>query len=960
MQQPPSPPSLLLTLVLGLWIVVGPSPALAVTTTPDNTLGQSLVYPKDANILLGALFPIHTRQRDVATGVNVCGELQDEEGIQPLEAMLYTLDQINEDPDLLPGVKLGALVMDSCNAPNLALNQTLGFIKGYLAGHNKYHQSEFTCGDGSAPTYRGGEFDKVVGVIGGQQSSVSVQMASVLRVIELPQISYLSTSATLSNKDRYPFFLRTVPSDTTQAQAILRVLQDFKWTYASIVYSSGEYGEGGFHQLLKKASEYNVCFPTPHHRLSSDDSEDDYKRVVTALIKGKANVVVVFAEKQVALRLLETVRLRGQQNRFLWLGSDGWSSSSLMNVEAVAEGAISVQPLIRSLPGFDEYFTNLTPVTNTRNPWFTEYWQHLGCALDAPTCPSVGENYRQVPWLHFVRDSVIAFAHALHTMWEDKCKGRKGLCEAMVHNGHIHGQDLYNHLLNVQFPDVSNSTFRFVSSGSGPARYSVLNYQHDDHYAYSWTKVGTYTNTTGATAELHLDMDSVKYRDSQDFPESSCGIPCKPGQAKILMTDKCCWYCKNCQSYQYLNTTTQLCVDCGECMKPEVGQEKCVDKEEKFIDYKNRWAITSLAFASIGIFSTVLVGVIFWVHLDTPVIKASSRELSYILLGGIFFSFVMSFVIVAPPSRMTCGLTRFFLGFIYTVCYAAILTKTNRISRIFNQNITKSQKAKFTSPFSQVVIVSLLVSVEVIINVVWLLMHNPDIKYMCDRASDFRTRICGGLDDYTYIVGLIYPSLLVLLCTLYAIKTRKCPDGFNEARYIAFTNYTTCLIWLVFVPLYLSTGSSDDIRIVTLAMFLSLGGFVQLGCLFFPKVYIVLFKPEKNTRDVIMSVKRNSYPVDTSFKTSGRFPSLPLQERPALQSSPAIFFHNGAMDSPLETQKHPAKAAAISAGATGTVVLCPPRHTSKTLPPLSTETPRRASKMFLSVIQNKDSDPPAF
>ncbi|KAG7177027.1 Metabotropic glutamate receptor 3-like 1 [Homarus americanus] len=794
MQQPPSPPSLLLTLVLGLWIVVGPSPALAVTTTPDNTLGQSLVYPKDANILLGALFPIHTRQRDVATGVN------DEEGIQPLEAMLYTLDQINEDPDLLPGVKLGALVMDSCNAPNLALNQTLGFIKGYLAGHNKYHQSEFTCGDGSAPTYRGGEFDKVVGVIGGQQSSVSVQMASVLRVIELPQISYLSTSATLSNKDRYPFFLRTVPSDTTQAQAILRVLQDFKWTYASIVYSSGEYGEGGFHQLLKKASEYNVCFPTPHHRLSSDDSEDDYKRVVTALIKGKAN-------------------------------------------------------------------------------------------------------------------------------------------------------------------DVSNSTFRFVSSGSGPARYSVLNYQHDDHYAYSWTKVGTYTNTTGATAELHLDMDSVKYRDSQDFPESSCGIPCKPGQAKILMTDKCCWYCKNCQSYQYLNTTTQLCVDCGECMKPEVGQEKCVDKEEKFIDYKNRWAITSLAFASIGIFSTVLVGVIFWVHLDTPVIKASSRELSYILLGGIFFSFVMSFVIVAPPSRMTCGLTRFFsASSTPSATPPSPPRPTLGFRGIFSRISQKSPEgeAKFTSPFSQVVIVSLLVSVEVIINVVWLLMHNPDIKYMCDRASDFRTRICGGLDDYTYIVGLIYPSLLVLLCTLYAIKTRKCPDGFNEARYIAFTNYTTCLIWLVFVPLYLSTGSSDDIRIVTLAMFLSLGGFVQLGCLFFPKVYIVLFKPEKNTRDVIMSVKRNSYPVDTSFKTSGRFPSLPLQERPALQSSPAIFFHNGAMDSPLETQKHPAKAAAISAGATGTVVLCPPRHTSKTLPPLSTETPRRASKMFLSVIQNKDSDPPAF
>ncbi|MPC48890.1 Metabotropic glutamate receptor 2 [Portunus trituberculatus] len=144
-----------------------------------------------------------------------------------------------------------------------------------------------------------------------------------------------------------------------------------------------------------------------------------------------------------------------------------------------------------------------------------------------------------------------------------------------------------------------------------------------------------------------------------------------------------------------------------------------------------------------GIFSTVLVGIIFWVHLETPVIKAASRELSYILLGGILLSFLMSFIIVAPPNKISCGLTRFFLGFSYSVCYAAVLTKISRISRIFNSTHSK--------------------------------------------------------------------------------KSHKCPDGFNEARYITFTNYTTCIIWLIFVPLYLSAGVTDDIRVVTLALSLSLG-----------------------------------------------------------------------------------------------------------------------------------------
>ena len=82
-------------------------------------------------------------------------------------------------------------------------------------------------------------------------------------------------------------------------------------------------------------------------------------------------------------------------------------------------------------------------------------------------------------------------------------------------------------------------------------------------------------------------------------------------------------------------------------------------------------------------------------------------------IQGIFLSFSMTFVIVAKPAPCTCGITRFFLGFCYTLCYAAIVTKTNRIARIFNQRRLKPcQKPKYTSPKSQLVITALLVSVE--------------------------------------------------------------------------------------------------------------------------------------------------------------------------------------------------------------------------------------------------------
>ena len=82
------------------------------------------------------------------------------------------------------------------------------------------------------------------------------------------------------------------------------------------------------------------------------------------------------------------------------------------------------------------------------------------------------------------------------------------------------------------------------------------------------------------------------------------------------------------------------------------------------------------------------------------------------------------------------------------------------------------------------------------------------------------------------------------------------------------------ILWLAFVPLYLAS-TSNAIRVVTLALSLSLSGLVQLGCLFFPKVYIVLMKPEKNTKELVMAQHRSSpylqTPATPIFASNGNF-----------------------------------------------------------------------------------------
>jgi len=132
---------------------------------------------------------------------------------------------------------------------------------------------------------------------------------------------------------------------------------------------------------------------------------------------------------------------------------------------------------------------------------------------------------------------------------------------------------------------------------------------------------------------------------------------------------------------------------------------------------------------------------VFWNYNDTPIIKAAGRELSYILLLGIFLSFSVTFVIVAEPNRFTCGMMRFFLGFCPTLCYAAIVTKTNRIARIFyKKSGPMSPKPKYISPASQMIIVGLLTMVEVIINAVWIYVDPPNVTHHLERLV--KLRIC--------------------------------------------------------------------------------------------------------------------------------------------------------------------------------------------------------------------------
>lgn len=133
----------------------------------------------DGDIALGGLFPVHSRS---GSGAN-CGQLKKEKGIHRLEAMLFALDRINNDQELLPNITLGARILDTCSRDTHALEQSLTFVQALI----EKDSTDVKCMSGGPPIITKPE--RVVGVIGASASSVSIMVANILRLFKV-SLSY--------------------------------------------------------------------------------------------------------------------------------------------------------------------------------------------------------------------------------------------------------------------------------------------------------------------------------------------------------------------------------------------------------------------------------------------------------------------------------------------------------------------------------------------------------------------------------------------------------------------------------------------------------------------------------------------------------------------------------------------------------------------------------------------------
>jgi len=293
-------------------------------------------------------------------------------------------------------------------------------------------------------------------------------------------------------------------------------------------------------------------------------------------------------------------------------------------------------------------------------------------------------------------------------------------------------------------------------------------------------------------------------------PKSVCSDPCPFGQAKLEKGESCCWACFQCSEVQYLKDEF-TCKDCPEGSKPNTNKTTCEPLPILHLEWDSLWVILPIVFSSVGAVSTILVIAVFIRYNTTPVIMASGRELCYVLLLGILMAYGTSLIMLIRPTVVLCTIRRLGLGVSLCLIYAAMLTKTNRIYRIFNSGIRAMVKRPgYTSPRSQIFICMTIVSVQVVGGLTWLGFEKPATLFVVQQNS--LVLKCRA-SQIAVIVSLMYNILLIIVCTVYGIKTRKIPQNFNEAKCIAFTMYSTCIVWLAFITIYFGASSDFKVRL---------------------------------------------------------------------------------------------------------------------------------------------------
>ncbi|MHA2251444.1 MAG: ABC transporter substrate-binding protein [Candidatus Kariarchaeaceae archaeon] len=407
------------------------------TYATGNRLTAIETHAAPAEIKLGGLFPL--------TGTLSGG------GVEREAAFRMAIEEINEDTTLLPDSELTYLVKDTNTDPATGVS-----VAGELISWG------------------------ADGLVGAASSSVSMAVASgPAKTSKVPQISYSSTNALLSDKATYPYFLRVAPPDSIQGVALANIVDEMGWKHVSTLATSDDYGQGGIEVFEDAATALGI---TIEESQKFAREETDVKSQLQVIKDGDAKVIVlnvIVGDAKTVFAQAADIGLTAEEG-YIWVGTDGPTQSQVFEGDAALEAAMQGMIGTRPNTGFGTVYDDfVTMWSDCKGSDSTEY---EGCGPD-----DLPNTYAT-----FAYDAVYAFAHAFEAMIADDA--------AYPFDGDLLLAELYK-------TDFTGATgpVSFNVDGDREGVYDIVNLQDDVFKVVgSWDKVAKMT----LTDTIYWDGDS--------------------------------------------------------------------------------------------------------------------------------------------------------------------------------------------------------------------------------------------------------------------------------------------------------------------------------------------------------------------------------------------------------------------------------------------------------------------
>ncbi|XP_015670506.1 vomeronasal type-2 receptor 116-like [Protobothrops mucrosquamatus] len=709
-------------------------------------------------------------------------------------ALAFAVKEINEHTGILPNITLGFQIATD----NHEEITTYHLAMEFLSTKDKF-----------IPNYKCNDQTNTVAVIGGPRSKTCLNMATSLCNYKFPQITY--GSAPLMNDEIAALFVKWMfPDEMHQYNGILHLLLHFGWTWVGKVCFVEEDKERFIQNSLSMFTERGICFdfiesiPQIMYGDLAAEMVEEADKLYKVIMRSTVIAVILNAEITglVALRLmiyaLDSDNIPKERKAKVWIMTAQMEFTSLLVQRELPidflHGALSFAIQSKELMGFREFIQKRNPNTENEDGFIRDFWK------DAFEC---------------------SFSSDITDRNTDRtCTGEEKL------------------------ESLSQSIFEMSMTGHS---YSIY-------------------NAVYAVAHALRQLHSSKFKDGQrvderrrklflqslwqTLPLSICNEKCPLGHSKIKVEGKlsCCYDCKRCPEGKIADQIDlDDCLTCPEDQYPNKDQDSCLQKIVIYLSYQEPMGSSLVIIAVFFSVMAVLVLGIFIKNQDTPIVKANNRNLTYILLIALILSFLCTLLFIGQPDQVKCPMRQTAFGLIFSVALSCILGKTTIVVLAFMATKPASKMRKWVGKGLAISIVLSCSLIQFSICVVWLATFPsfPDSD-MHSMAEEIVLQCNEGSTTMFYTV-LGFMGFLTAVSFTVAFLARNLPDSFNEAKFITFSMLVFCSVWILFVPTYLSTKGKYMVAVEIFSILASAVGL--LVCIFSPKCYIIILRPDLNTKE---------------------------------------------------------------------------------------------------------------